>query len=276
MQLHLSKPFDDLWRASDPFERVQALEGQVLRNMNGRRTFRFDVNGSHYYAKVYQGVGWGEILKNLAQLKLPVLSARNEWEALKILHRIGVETMTPVAFGLRGRDPAHLQSFIITKELVDTTDLREFSLDWRRKPPSPQLKKALIERIVSMVRRMHAAGMNHRDCYICHFHLHVPSIQERMDPENLHVFVIDLHRAQMRRRVPRRWRIKDLAGLYFSAADIGLTRTDLLRCMQAYEQTSWREVVRDRSRFWKNVVRTAVRLYKKHHSAAPGKVHEIP
>ncbi len=276
MQLYLNKPFDRLWQAGDPFERVRTLQGQVLRTMNGRRTFRFGVDGSHYYAKVHRGVGWREILKNLAQLKWPVLSASNEWEALKVLHRIGVETMNPVAFGIRGWNPASRESFIITEELVGTRSLEELCAGWPRRPPSPRVKKALIERVATMVRKMHAAGMNHRDCYICHFHLYVPPGRESPKPEDLHLFVIDLHRAQLRRRTPRRWQIKDLAGLYFSAMDIGLTRTDCCRFLQAYEQMPWREVIRRRRRFWKQVVATAVRLYKEYSGATPARIHEVP
>jgi hypothetical protein len=35
-------------------------------------------------------------------------------------------------------------------------------------------------------------------------------------------------------RTPRRWRDKDLAALYFSVLDIGLTQRDLLRFLVAY------------------------------------------
>jgi heptose I phosphotransferase len=276
VQLYLAKPFDELWRAGDPFERVRALRGAVLRNLNGRRTLRFDINGAAYYVKIHQGIGWGEIIKNLAQLKRPVLSARNEWEALRLLRQIGVETMTPVAFGLRGRNPARAQSFIITEELAQTKSLETLCATWRSQPPSLALRKALIERIATMVRQMHQAGMNHRDCYLCHFHLHVPPGREYPTPDNLHLFVIDLHRAQVRHRLPRRWRIKDLAGLYFSAMNVGLTRTDCCRFIQAYEQASWSEIGRHRARFWRRVIKTATRLYRKHFGTAPARVHAIP
>ncbi|MST95429.1 MAG: hypothetical protein EXS33_09230 [Pedosphaera sp.] len=42
----------------------------------------------------------------------------------------------------------------------------------------------------------------------------------------MELFVIDLHRAQLRDRVPARWLVKDLGGLLFSALDCGLTRRD--------------------------------------------------
>jgi heptose I phosphotransferase len=75
--------------------------------------------------------------------------------------------------------------------------------------------------------------------------------------------VIDLHRAQIRRRTPRRWLIKDLAGLYFSALGIGLTRTDRWRFIAAYERKPLREVLQGHRRFWERVERTAFALHNK-------------
>lgn len=78
---------------------------------------------------------------------------------------------------------------------------------------------------------MHAAGINHRDCYICHFLLHLPFTGRE---DELKISVIDLHRAQIRSKVPRRWRDKDLIGLYFSSMNIGLTQRDIWRFMKVY------------------------------------------
>lgn len=46
--------------------------------------------------------------------------------------------------------------------------------------------------------------------------------------------MIDLHRAQIRPTVPRRWRDKDLIGLYFSSMNIGLTQRDIYRFLRIY------------------------------------------
>jgi heptose I phosphotransferase len=55
--------------------------------------------------------------------------------------------------------------------------------------------------------------------------------------------VIDLHRAQTRSAITRRWRNKDLAALYFSALDIGLTRRDKLRFLKGYFQQPLRQIL---------------------------------
>jgi len=48
----------------------------------------------------------------------------------------------------------------------------------------------------------------------------------------------------VRAQVPRRWRDKDLAGLYFSALEIGLTRRDKLRFLKAYFASPLRDTLR--------------------------------
>ncbi len=263
-ELFLSATFQELWQGKDPFQETDRLKGKVFREMPSRRTIRFTVDGKAYFAKIHHGIGWREIAKNLLHLKRPVLGAQCEWVALAHLHRIGLETMTPVAFGLKGLNPARRRSFIVTEELAGTESLENFCKDWASHPPPFQLRKALVERVASMVRDMHASGLNHRDCYICHFHLDVSSGRDHVDPEDFHLHVIDLHRAQLRRRIPQRWIVKDLAGLYFSAMDIGLTETDCLRFIKTYEQKSLRAVFGSRRRFWRRIERAATSLYKKH------------
>jgi heptose I phosphotransferase len=78
------------------------------------------------------------------------------------------------------------------------------------------------------------------------------------------LYVIDLHRAQLRRRTPRRWIVKDLAGLYFSAMDTGLTRNDRLRFIRAYRQMPLRQILPNAGGFWQRVERTAKGLYRKY------------
>ncbi|TBU95725.1 lipopolysaccharide core heptose(I) kinase RfaP [Stutzerimonas kirkiae] len=245
MRLILAEPFKSLWAGRDAFEAVEALQGQVYRELEGRRTLRTEVGGRGYFVKIHRGIGWGEIVKNLLSARLPVLGAGQEWRAIQRLHEVGVPTMTAVAYGERGGNPAARHSFIITEELEPTIDLEQLTLDWLQQPPEPRLKRALIERVAQMLGTMHRAGVNHRDCYICHFLLHTDT---PASADDLRLSVIDLHRAQVRSRVPRRWRDKDLAGLYFSALGIGLTRRDGLRFLRTYFQRPLRQVLRDEAR----------------------------
>ncbi len=257
MKLVLHEPFKSLWDGCDAFVEVEALQGEVFRELEARRTLRTEVEGRGYFVKIHRGVGWGEIFKNWSTLKSPVLGADQEWEAIAALTAAGVPTMTAVAYGERGANPATRHSFIITEELAPTISLEDFSQDWSSHPPPVALKRALIHRVADMTGRMHRAGVNHRDCYICHFLLHTDTPPT---PDNLRLSLIDLHRAQVRDKVPRRWRDKDLSGLYFSALNIGLTERDKLRFLRTYFQRPLRRIITEEAVLLGMLERKAARL----------------
>jgi heptose I phosphotransferase len=253
----LADPFYTLWAGKDPFHEVEQLSGKVYREKEGRVVFRVELDQQGYFVKIHRGIGWRDIFKNLLTLKAPVLGAYQEWLAIKRLNEAGIATMTPVGFGQRGLNPARLHSFLLTEELAPTVSLEEYCQDWLTKPPAPAMKFALTRRVAAMTAAMHAAGVNHRDCYLCHFLIHTDQVPT---PESLRLSIIDLHRAQVRSRVPVRWRDKDLAGLYFSALSIGLTRNDKLRFLKFYFQKPLREILIEEASLLHWMERKAVRL----------------
>ena len=240
--VELNEPLATLWRGKDAFEEVKSLQGEVFRELETRRTLRFELAGGSYFLKWHRGTSLKEIVKNLISLRMPVLGADREWNAIHRLHDVGVDTMHGVGFGEKGLNPLTKTSFIITEDLTPTISLEDYCADWATNPPSAAVKRMLIKRVATMVRKMHLSGINHRDCYICHFLLHLPFNGEE---ETLKVSVIDLHRAQIRNQVPLRWRDKDLIGLYFSSLNIGLTQRDILRFMKVYFDKPIRDVLRE-------------------------------
>lgn len=257
MKLILAEPFKSLWADRDAFEAVEQLQGQVYRELEGRRTLRTEVGGRGYFVKIHRGIGWGEIFKNLSTAKMPVLGAGQEWRAIQRLHEVGVPTMTAVAYGERGSNPATQHSFIITEELAPTVSLEDYCVDWLQNPPEPTLKRALIAEVARMTGTMHRAGVNHRDCYICHFLLHT---EKPVTADDFRLSLIDLHRAQVRSQTPRRWRDKDLAGLYFSALGIGLTNRDKLRFLKGYFGRPLRQIMRDEAALLEHLQHKAEQL----------------
>ncbi|MEA3545690.1 MAG: lipopolysaccharide core heptose(I) kinase RfaP [Thermodesulfobacteriota bacterium] len=254
---------------ADLFDEILNLQGEEYRNMDGRRTLRFEKDGNSYFAKLYSGIGWPRILKSLLSLRMPpVLSAANEWLAIKKLEKLGVATMTLVGYGEQGTRPAQLQSFIITEELKPTESLEDFCRDWKENLPSCQLKRALIEKLAKVSRQLHENGINHRDYYLCHFLLDISAGRDNIDPDNLTLSLIDLHRVQFRRKLPQRWRLKDLAGLYFSSMEIGLTQRDLYRFMKIYTRTPLRVTLIDDTQLWRQVAvkgeKMQERFYRKY------------
>ncbi len=214
----------------DPFESIMRLQGTIFRDVPGRRTLRFDLAGKSYFAKLHFGAGWREIFKNLLSLRMPILSAETEWHAIQRLNTIGIPTTPGVGFGCKGHNPARLRSFLITEDLGEIVSLEDHCRDWLENPPSPAHKRKLLTAVADIACRLHANGMNHRDFYLCHFCLD----KQKLATGEIHLYLIDLHRMQIRHATPRRWRNKDLAALYFSALEIGLDRRDRLRFLRHY------------------------------------------
>ncbi|KAF1033082.1 MAG: Lipopolysaccharide core heptose(I) kinase RfaP [Pseudomonas sp.] len=260
MKLILAEPFKSLWAGRDAFAEVEKLQGQVFRELAARRTLRTEVDGRFYFVKIHRGIGWGEILKNLITAKLPVLGAGQEWQAVQRLRALDVPTMTGVAFGEKGRNPADQHSFIVTEELAPIISLEDLTVDWVRQPPVPAIKHALTAELARMVGAMHRGGVNHRDCYLCHFLLHT---DRPITAGSLKLSVIDLHRAQVRPVIPSRWRNKDLSALYYSALEIGLTSRDKLRFLKTYFQQPLRQILAEQAALLGKLERKAARLYER-------------
>ena len=266
---------DDHLRAhlpkADTFDWLMNVEGKVHRAVNNRRTVEFEAGGHRYFIKAHRGVGWREVLKNLLYGRAPIVSAEPEWRAIAALNRCSVATPVVAGKGLRGRSPAGLESFVLMRALEGMISLEDLARDWHRlrAPHRVRLKRALLGKIADITRRMHAAGLNHRDYYLCHFLVRDRDWNQWPSDEPLDLVLIDLHRVQIRDRVPERWLVKDLGGLLFSAFDAGLTRRDLFRFIQAYRQEPWRKVLERERPFWDKVWSNALRLYQPFHQRKP-------
>lgn len=240
-------------------EWIANLDGEIYRVGPGRVTLRFEHGGQAFFLKRHTGVGWREIFKELFQGRLPVLSAMNEWRTLERLQMINVPSLRPVACGEQGWNPARKQSFLITRELTDTISLEALVLNWRSFDNFVLIKRRIIRQVAILTRHIHGNGINHRDMYICHLHIKQSWIENPAgDPE---IFVIDLHRAQIRLKVPVRWLVKDIASLYFSSMDAGLTYRDYLRFIREYCRQSLHDSLNKKKRFWHDVQRRAEHLY---------------
>jgi heptose I phosphotransferase len=267
--LWLRADLAEAWRERDPFVAAKMQQGTVYRDKEGRRTLRCEIDGRGYFLKLHQGVGWSEVFKNLLQGRLPVLGASNEYNAIKALEQLHIDTLSVAGYAQRGLNPATQLSFLVTDELTHIESLEDFCARWPQQPPNPVLKRKLIERVAAIARAMHAAGINHRDFYLCHFLLDVqtPASAENIETKKLHL--MDLHRAQIRAQVPRRWLIKDLGGLYYSALDIGLNRRDIFRFIRAYSQKSLRTLFTDDRQFWRDVSQRARQIYVRDNRREP-------
>ena len=202
------------------FEQAMNLRGKAFRDVPGRKTMQIALGSKSYFIKQHFGVGWGEIIKNLISFKKPILGAMTEVNAIQKLAELDIPTTRLVAYGQQGCSPAcfniaSLQSFVMTEDLGDIVSLEELSVGWQEKPQA--FKQKLMQELAQLAGKLHAAGLCHRDFYLCHFVIK----KQDLDNQHLYLYLIDLHRVLQGQKVNSRPVMKDIAGLYFSAKQCG-------------------------------------------------------
>ncbi|MBQ11642.1 MAG: lipopolysaccharide core heptose(I) kinase RfaP [Planctomyces sp.] len=248
-------------RVSD-FSRIGDRE---VRSFKNRSTRRFEREGQGFYIKSHSAIGWWAILKEWLHFRRPEIGARPEWLALQAADALGIRVPEVVAFGEEGRNDASQRSFLVTREVAPAISLEELFSGGNRQQVTPATRRRLIRGVAEIARRLHCGGLNHRDFYLCHFLLDQSPGED--DPG---LTLIDLHRVQQRKRVPRRWLVKDVAGLYFSALDLDLSLRERLLFIACYTRRPLREVLGRDGAFWRVVSRRAHRLYRKVHGRKAG------
>lgn len=234
------------------FECFMQLQGKAFRDVPGRKTMQVVLDGKSYFIKQHFGVGWGEIFKNLLSLKRPILGAMTEVAAIQKLDSLGIPTTPLVAYGQCGCNPATMRSFVLTADLGEIMQLD----DWFANPQNAgsALRTPLIETIAHIAKKLHMAGLCHRDFYLCHF---VVKMSEFVQGQ-LNVHLIDLHRLLQSQPPHGNTVMKDIAGLFFSAMQVGWSAEDLALFKQHYLTQS--------DAFWTQVEARAEALLTKFNS----------
>ena len=232
--LFVNKDFSDFLDASglDSFDDFMRLEGTVVKSVvRERSTQRLDLEGVTVYVKKHFFPGIREILKNFLRFRFP-LGALNEWRALLAFHAHNIPTITPIC---AGRKPLfwkiEKESFLLTDDLGEANRLNDFLKANGAMPCRGKMletKKRILEKLAEITRRMHSAGLNHRDYYLGHI---LMDNTERL-------YVIDLHRVDVGDKVGKRWMIKDLATLLFSSLEVPVTHGQRLAFYKRYRQIS--------------------------------------
>lgn len=270
--LRLSKELEKYFPEPDSFTQIMNLEGEIFRHKEGRKTLSFHRGSKLYFAKLHSGVGWGEIVKAWLRGNKADVDASPEWRAIEKCEAIGVETMVIAGRGLRGANPAKRQSFLITEALEERLQLDHLGEQGylgRCGVEKLRLKRQLCLQVAQIARQLHQNGINHRDLYLCHFQVNEEEVQNWQGVGAVSMKLLDLHRAQIRDKVPARWLIKDLGALYFSAIDCGITDRDIVLFLREYIGENWKSEFRSKQAFWTKVRARAAKFYQRHRGKPP-------
>lgn len=188
----------------------------VKDTLESRQTLRIETNNGIFYIKRYPKRVQSGSRFNLVSKSFTSLAMR-EWHVLNLLQDLNIPTMHTAACL-----ESPTQAALITAGLDAPKTLEEISQsEWSDMPL--KRRSAFAKNVGLILRRMHDGGINHRDFYLVHL---------RVSADDT-VYVTDLNRADIRKFVGRRWRVKDLSALQFSAPN-SISNTDRARCFKAY------------------------------------------
>jgi len=218
----------------DGLDQIMAFAGgEVMRSVPGRSTVRIQLKTARggtltAYLKRYEPHYLTAFRKLLRWIRWPGAAdeALHEWNALYALNQAGFNTPTPIAFGQRRRFGLVMSSFLLTAEITGGIAAHDYS-----QTLNSQNRRVLTLSIAELTRRFLAAGFAHRDFYLSH--IFVVDAAATSTPE---LYLIDLQRLFKPRFLRKRWLVKDLAALGYTAQLAGATRGDLmafyLRCFE--------------------------------------------
>lgn len=200
--------------------------GEPVARKRGRTVVRLQLAGHTFYLKRNRFHS-GEFRKTLSRFRLPPRGALQEWQSILAVRDAGIATVPPVAMGEQLVCGLETASFTLTEALYDTEPL---DVLLRRgyfgllTAPLRRQKRDLLRRVAEIARHLHGSGMYHQDLYLGHFLLAADNS----------LYLIDLQRVVRCGKVPRRYLVKDLGQLAFSAAECGLSRSDQMRMFLTY------------------------------------------
>jgi heptose I phosphotransferase len=188
----------------------------VKDTLESRQTMKYENGESVFYIKRYPIRTQSGSRFNLVSKSFTSLAMR-EWHVLNRLQDLDVPTMQTAACL-----ESPTQAALITAGLDAPRTLEEIAQNqWAEL--SLTRRNSFSNSVGQILRKMHDGGVNHRDFYLVHLRV----------SEDDQLYVTDLNRADIRKFVGRRWRVKDLAALAFSAPST-ISNTDRARCFKAY------------------------------------------
>lgn len=210
-----------------------AVTGTALSKpgLGTRYRARLDLHQNGQCHRVYLKRFNGEKLS--ARLRRRLEDGHSEPAAIReartalTLAELEIRAPEPIAFGWDLAHPHRQRSYVVSDEVWG-----ESAEQWaqRQRAATLAVKKEVVRQIALLARKFHRAGWCHRDFYLCHIFVDQTSSRVRLS-------LIDLGRVFRPRWRRRRWRVKDLAQLNYSAQQQGVSTSLRMRFLNSYFDT---------------------------------------
>lgn len=190
-----------------------------------RTRIQFDIGDKTFFLKRYQNTPKTTQIKNWLSHRTKASTADFDMGPTELLKSAGIETPKTIAYGSTWKNGFETQSFVITENLYNCTSLE------KQLPPcfdgstnKYQQRCDFIKHLADFVKRFHAAGLRHRDLYLCHIFI---SGEGKL-------IMIDLQRIFKPVLLAQKYQIKDLAQLHYSSPGNRISCADRIRFYKQY------------------------------------------
>ncbi|MBN2315295.1 MAG: lipopolysaccharide heptosyltransferase II [Sedimentisphaerales bacterium] len=212
----------------------QAAENLTKKNLaRFRSRLQFDVELSDspqpttVFLKRYDSPPILSQLKNWLSARSRKSCAVIEFTAIQELSATGIGVPKVISYGECWSRLFEKKSLLITEKIPDADSIeRELPecFDGKATKDKLRLRRDFIARSASFIKKFHETDYRHRDLYFSHIFY----------DDAGHFFLIDLARAFKPMLLGQRYRVKDLAQIYYSAPGRYFSKTDRLRFYIGY------------------------------------------
>jgi tRNA A-37 threonylcarbamoyl transferase component Bud32 len=206
------------------FEGDYTLSKPALARHRSRIRFEISNPATTLFLKRYENPPVFEQIKNWISHRCVASTMFYDLDAALKLAAAGINTPRPVCYGRQWGLFFEKQSFIVTEQIPGES-LERLLPDCFAADANENLKerRKFIAELAQFAGKFHNTGYRHRDFYFAHIFHH-----------NGDFYLIDLQRASRPLLLAKRYRIKDVAQLSYSAPKKYFSRTDRLRFYLAY------------------------------------------
>lgn len=161
IEWHVDKDYADSEESScfASIDRTFALVGEQITSDKISEVIRISLGSTRYYVKRYRARGLA--LRNL----IANSRAECEWKNLRRFAAWGLPTASVVACGQERRLGAFVRGAIVTKEITDTLDLRQFAQQHPELLRDRNRFRTIGQQVARIVRTLHSHRFTHNDLF---------------------------------------------------------------------------------------------------------------
>ena len=213
------------------FEAATNLDKENLARFRSRVQFEIDApqspGATTVFLKRYDRPPVSVQLKNWLSARGKRSCALLEFVASSRLTAFGINTPKTICYGEQWAGLFEKRSFSITKKIPNAESLERKLPDYfTGEPTGENLKQRrdFIARLAAFIKKFHETNYRHRDLYFAHIFY----------DDDGRFYLIDLARAFEPIILRRRFQIKDIAQIHYSAPGRDFSKTDRLRFYLRY------------------------------------------